>query len=381
MPTRRLAALHVALVSVFLLGTILREERIFHASDNRDFHLEVNQIVKNYEPFDEDDFEIVWPSAIHGVRMPAAAVAGIDKGSRVVVPLEPDHGGLIAPSGLERLTRAKVRELLRAGTPFLTGSVMSKERGQADANVYIRYDAQMLRRVNLTPDDQRFVDGFFARFPRAEGYVAGGTVKLHNHALGLCVTTHRSGRQWISGVDREVSPFRRIRTNLPDAGFIERAFGPVELSASRTEVEAALGRGSFKGADRQSGMLWYVDRKNDVGLTVILDGDGQVSTVSVGRGVSRSPFLSAEAPIDRLATGRGVRLGDSPERIIQLYGEPMEYHRKPDWLEIGYWSEAAAGLDAYRIQFFFEKGRLSRIAFGLGQQRFDRWPAFAHSGL
>jgi len=91
------------------------------------------------------------------------------------------------------------------------------------------------------------------------------------------------------------------------------------------------------------------------GLYIEAAADGKITEVSVSEGVnphSTHPGIFDAQALEHLATGEGLRMGDSPERVTEVLGEPSgfglsdssvyAYPEIPEYLEV-YWREAHLG--------------------------------------
>jgi len=88
------------------------------------------------------------------------------------------------------------------------------------------------------------------------------------------------------------------------------------------EAEHLYGAHWFHPSPQEKDLYLWNDPARRLLLSAEVDPHGVIRVVSVTR-VQRSSDASTALPMRAEATGRGVRLGDTQQRLLQVYGKPF----------------------------------------------------------
>ncbi len=153
--------------------------------------------------------------------------------------------------------------------------------------------------------------------------------------------------------------------------FIDRTVGGLTVGEARVDdVIRVYGKGLRRQHLHGETLCYYSQPEG--AYVHISSTDGVIHTIMLstiaakGDKACRKSIISA----GRLATRKGVRLGDSPTKVIDIYGPPHKRKIQKNTMTLEYYTDYTKSKDVeafYQATFSFRRERLVRLAIHDGE--------------
>jgi len=117
--------------------------------------------------------------------------------------------------------------------------------------------------------------------------------------------------------------------------------------------------------DEQHEVMAVHDKKTGYYLTRTVDCDGAIVTITLTKDKSQIEGMKIiDKPLPSLSTGKGITIGDSPERVRKILGKPTDIDKDGGVTYTYQWETKVHGNDGeYDNIYTFKKGKLVEIEF------------------